>query len=104
MVGMHAPLGLRLQDIIVCLDALYIAVHIQRSARIGHIDTLRTVTLHQLCLLRQCRGFSHVRHHQKSGRIHAKLTRHFDVLLRYVGLCAVRSDADGSYTHVIGAC
>ena len=74
-------------------DALARPIDGQGAGRVGHIDGVRTVGLHQPRLRREGFGRAHVRHHQEAADRHAELAREADVLLRDIGLGAMRRDA-----------
>mgnify|MGYP000094263447 CR=1 FL=1 len=52
MVRMHAALGLWFKHPVIGLKTRNEAIHVERTAAVGHIDALCAITLHQLSLFR----------------------------------------------------
>ena len=53
VVRVHAGLRFGLEHVLEGLEALGDVVHVQRAARIDHVDAVRAIAFHQLGLLRQ---------------------------------------------------
>ncbi len=94
VVAVEAELGLGLQRIAHRGQARLDGVGQQVAGRVGDVDAVGAVALHQLGLGDQAFGAVHVRHHQEADGVHAELAGHADVLLGDVGLGAVGGDAD----------
>ncbi len=65
------------------------------ASRIGAVNAVGTIRLHQQCLLEKILLIHHVSHHQKADGIHAQIASHSDVLLGYIGLGAVGRNTNG---------
>ena len=78
----------------------FIRQHI--ASRVGTVNAVGAIRLHQQRLLEKILLIHHMRHHQKTDRIHTQVAPHPDVLLGYVGLSAVRSNTNGRGAKVAG--
>ena len=98
VMGVNACFGFRFQHIVERLEPVGDVLHQQRAAGIRHVDAVRPVLFHQQRLLGQFIRRVHMRHHQKTGDIHAQVAGIFDVLFGDVGLGTMRRHANGPRT------
>lgn len=101
LMRVDADLGRRVEHIAVGRDPFSDRLHRQVSTRVGDIDALRAVRLHELRLLGEQWGRRHVAHHQEARHVHAELACELDVLRRDICLGAVRCDANRADTEVV---
>ncbi|MNV52750.1 hypothetical protein D3C71_1448590 [compost metagenome] len=101
VVGVHARLGLGLQNILERAEPVAHILHAQGPAGVDHVAHGRAIAFHQLGLLGQALRRLHVAHHQKAHGFHAQMARIFDVLARDIGLGAVRGDAHHAHAGVV---
>lgn len=99
----NSTLGLRLQHSIVRLTTRGVVVHRHGATAIGDVNAMCAIRFHQQRLSSQCVGRQHVAHHQKARYVHAQAARRLDVLLRDIGLRAMRRDAHRPHPHFVGA-
>lgn len=95
-MGVNADLGVGVENVPVGTNPLSHVRHQQSPARVGHVDAVCAVGLHELGLPGQLFGRSHVAHHQEAGHVHAQFACGRDVLSRDVGLGAMGSHANGA--------
>ena len=72
------------------------------AGRVGDVDAVGAIALHQQPLAHQLFGAGHVGHHQEADGVQAQFTRLGDVLLRDIGFGAVGGDADGGDAQILG--
>ena len=72
------------------------------AGRVGNVNAVGAVALHEQRLADQLLGAGHVRHHQETHGVQAQRARLADVLLRDVGLGAMGGHADGAHAQVFG--
>ena len=102
MVAVETQFGLRTEHRTQRTDAFFDVLRQHVASRIGGINTIGTVGLHQLALLDHILDRCHVRHHEKPDRVHAELAAHADVLFAHVRLGAVGGDAHRAGATIVG--
>ena len=93
VMGVHAALGFGAQHAIIGAQPVTHAIHVERAARIGHIDALGTIAFHFRGLGGERFGVDHVAHHQEAGDIHAEIAGETDMLFGDIGFGAMGGDA-----------
>jgi len=101
-VGMDPDLGLGLQCLPQGFHPIGCIRDQQGTRGVGHVDAMRSVRFHQLCLLGQRLWRAHMRHHQEPGDVESEVARSADVLLRDIGFCAMGGDPDRADTGLCG--
>lgn len=102
VVAMEADLGIRLQPLAQRADFLAHLIRQHVARRVGAIDAVGAVALHQARLLQQFLGADPVRHHQEAHGIQAHLAGHADMLAGHIGLGAVGGHAKGRHPMLMG--
>ena len=75
VVAVKAQLGFRLERCAHRTEARRHVVRQHVAGRVGDVDAVGAVALHQLGLLDQLLRAVHVRHHQEAHGVHAQLAR-----------------------------
>ena len=101
VVAVEALLGFGFERVAHGLQAGLHVTGQHVAGRVGDVDAVGAVALHQLGLLHQTLGAVHVGHHQEADGVHVELARVGDVLLAHVGLGAVRRHADGVHAQAV---
>lgn len=100
---MHPHLRLRVERVAKGLKAFGHLMHEKSARRIDHIDTVRSMGLHQFRMPRQLGRRRHVRHHEEARHVHAELARVLHMLAGHIGLGRMRRDANRARARLIGA-
>ncbi len=100
VVAMETELGPRFQLAAQQRDPRRHIVGQHVAGRVGAIQAVRAVALHQQCLLDEFLRPDHVRHHQEADRVESHLATHADMLFRDIRLGAVRRHANRADTAV----
>ncbi len=101
VVAMKAELGLGLERLAHGAELFRHVVRQHVAGRVGDVDAVGAVALHEPGLRHQALGAVHVAIIRKPTVSMPELARHADVLLADVGLGAVRGHADGVHAQVV---
>jgi hypothetical protein len=82
------------------LDLDVFGQHVAR--RVGNVDAVGAVTLHQPGFAGQPLATAHVAHHQKADGVHVELACQVDVLFRHIRLGAVRCHTHRVHAKIAG--